>query len=258
MTDGETSGQETVTIKKSTYIRIIAISVFIGGFLAGFLFSSFFGGGITGLFTGTQTVTPTGNTPDSGTTQPSQVTVDDDPGIGDKNAKIQVIEFSDFQCPFCRRWMQQTLSPLEEEYIDTGKVYFVYRDFPLEQIHPAATPSAQAAECADEQGKFWEYHDIIFAEQQKQGSGTVQFDVTDLKQWAIQISGLDTTQFNQCVDSGKYAQEVQKDLQDGIAAGVQGTPTFFIGNSKIGWTPLVGAQPYSAFKSVIDQKLAQA
>ncbi len=255
---------ETITMKRSTYIKMIVAVVFIVGFFAGFLTNAFVGGGITGFFggtttTGSQTVTPSGNTGNQGQTPGQvQVSADDDPAIGNKNAKVYVIEFSDFQCPFCRRFREQTLSQIDNDYIKTGKVYFVYRDFPLEQIHPAAIPAALAAECADEQGKFWEYHDIIFAEQQKQGSGTIQYDADDLKQWAAQVDGLNTQQFNQCLDSQKYAQEVQKDFQDGATAGVQGTPTFFIGSPQKGWTPLVGAQPYSAFKAAIDQALAQA
>lgn len=188
--------------------------------------------------------------------QPSKVKVstDDDPSAGDKSAKVTVIEFSDFQCPFCRKSYTDTIPQLRTDYVDTGKVLFVYRDFPLSSIHPAALPAAIAANCANEQGKFWEYHNKIFDEQNKQGQGTVQFSNDDLKQWASDIA-LDTSKFDSCLDSQKYKNEVDKDFQDGVDAGVSGTPTFFIGNSKDGYISVVGAQPYSVISQVIDSLL---
>lgn len=239
----------TFEISKSTIILIVlALGI---GYLLGNVF------GIPSSSPPTGQITATGSQPtQQQQQQPTkiQVSVDDDPGKGNKNADVYVIEFSDFQCPFCRRFYTQTLNQLDEEYIKTGKIYFVYRDFPLDSIHPMANPAAQAAECANEQGKFWEYHDKIFDEQNKLGSGTVQFSTDDLKQWAVDI-GLDAEKFNQCLDSGKYAQEVKKDFQDGVNAGVTGTPTFFIGNPKDGYIPIVGAQPYSVIKQVIDSQL---
>lgn len=223
----------------------------------GYLLGNVFG---VSPFTGQATGTTQGVTqqqPSQPTQQQSakvQVSVDDDAGKGNKDADVYVIEFSDFQCPFCRRSYTQILTQLESDYIDTGKIYFVYRDFPLDSIHPAATLAAQAAECAEDQGKFWEMHNKIFDEQNKQGQGTVQFSDDDLKTWSKDI-GLNTQSFNQCLDSGKYAQEVQKDFQDGVNAGVSGTPTFFIGNPKDGYTAVVGAQPYSVIKQVIDSML---
>lgn len=175
--------------------------------------------------------------------------VDDDAVLGNPNAPVTLIEFSDFQCPFCRKFYKETLPQIKKDYIATGKVKLVYRDFPLVQIHPGATPAAEGAECAEDQGKFWEMHDAIFDEQEKLGSGTVQFTADDVKKWAGNI-GLDTTKFNQCLDSGKYKQEVEKDLADGSAAGVTGTPAVFV-NGRL----VVGAQPFSAFKVVIDEEL---
>jgi len=176
------------------------------------------------------------------------VSVDDDLILGNKNAKVTIIEFSDFQCPFCRTFWKESFSQLKKEYVDTGKVKFVYRDYPL-SFHPMAMPSAQAAECAEEQGKYWEMHDKIFAEQEKLGQGTVQFTVQNLKKWASEI-GLNGVDFNQCLDSGKYKAEVDEDSADGTAAGVNGTPSFFI-NGRL----TVGAQPYSVFKSMIEEEL---
>jgi len=189
---------------------------------------------------------PSGGTPNANA--PVAVSVDDDPVIGNANAKVTVIEFSDFQCPFCRKFWEDTFHQLKKDYIDTGKIKFVYRDFPL-PFHPAAQPSAEAAECAHEQGKFWEYHDKMFTEEAKQGDGTVVYGVKELKLWAKQI-GLNEATFNQCVDSHKYKAEVEKDSADGTLAGVNGTPSFFV-NGQL----LVGAQPFVAFKAAIDAAL---
>jgi protein-disulfide isomerase len=176
------------------------------------------------------------------------VSIDDDPMLGNKDAKVTIIEFSDYQCPFCRVFWKDSFAQLKKEYIDTGKVRFVYRDYAL-SFHPMADPSAQAAECADDQGKYWELHDKIFAEQEKKGQGTVQFTLQELKQWASSI-GLDSAAFNACLDSGKHKDEVKKDLDAGTAAGVTGTPSFFINGRFI-----VGAQPYSTFKTLIEEEL---
>ena len=179
---------------------------------------------------------------------PVNVSADDDPFIGNENAPVTVIEFSDFQCPICRKLWKDALPSIKKEYVDAGKVKFVYRDFPL-SFHPGAMPAALAAECAKEQGKFWQMHDKIFEEQDKQGSGTVQFTIDDLKKWAAGI-GLNASKFNQCLDSEKYKKEVEKDIADGSAAGVRGTPATFV-NGKL----VSGAQPFSAFKSAIDAEL---
>ncbi len=179
------------------------------------------------------------------------VSADDDAFLGKKDAPVTIIEFSDFQCPFCRKFAEDTLPQLKKEYVDTGKARLVYRDFPL-SFHPGAIPAAQGAECAKEQGKFWQMHDTIFAEQAKQGSGTVQFTVDDIKKWAVQ-AGVNATKFNQCLDSGKYKQEVEKDMADGTAAGVSGTPATFVNGRAV-----VGAQPFSAFKAIIDEELKKA
>ena len=178
------------------------------------------------------------------------VSTDDDAYLGDKDAPVVIVEFSDFQCPFCRSFWRDTLPLIKSEYIDTGKVRFVYRDFPLD-MHPGAMPAAQATECAEEQGKFWEMHDKIFIEQDKQGGGTVQFGADDIKKWAAGI-GLNISALNSCLDSQKYAEEVKKDQNDGQTAGVSGTPAFFI-NGRL----VVGAQPFSVFKTIIDEELAK-
>ena len=176
------------------------------------------------------------------------VSVDDDAFIGNERAKVTIVEFSDFQCPFCRTFWNGAYQQIKKEYIDTGKARFVYRDFPL-SFHPAAMPAAQASQCAKDQGKFWEMHDKMFSEQEKLGQGTIQFGVSDIKKWASQI-GLDTNKFNQCLDSEKYKLEVEKDMADGSAYGVSGTPTLYINGN-----PVVGAQPFLVFKEIIESEL---
>ncbi len=176
---------------------------------------------------------------------------DNDPYLGKPDAPVTFVEFSDFQCPFCRRFYRESLSQLKEKYIKTGKVKFVYRDFPISSIHEMAEAYAQAGECANAQGKFWPMHDKIFDEQERRGSGTISgITVSDVKRWAREI-GLDGTAFDQCLDSGKYAAEVAKDYQDGQALGVSGTPTVFI-NGRL----VVGALPYAQFEVLIEQALA--
>lgn len=239
----------TIEITKTTIIFgliLLALGYFIGNTLP------IFGGYQIG--SGQTTITTGGE--QAGQAQPTKIalSVDDDPTIGDTNALVQFYEFSDFQCPFCRRFYTESLTQLENEYVKTGKVLFVYKDFPLEQIHPSAAPAAIAAECARDQGKWRDMHNKIFDEQNKQGAGTIDFSIDDVKRWASEI-GLDTTTFNQCLDSNKYLQEVQGDFQEGINAGVGGTPTFFVGNSQKGFTPIVGAQPYSVLKQAIEQYL---
>lgn len=191
-------------------------------------------------------------------TNPKQVSVDDDPVMGDKNAPVTLIEFSDYECPFCKRHFDQTLPQLKKDYIDTGKVKLVYRDFPLSFHDPMATTEAIAANCAREQGgdpTYFKFHDEMFKRTTSNGNGLSKDKIytiaTDL--------GLNTDNLKSCVESEKYKDEVTKDIADGSAGGVSGTPGFFIGKSspdgKITGTPLVGAQPYAAFKTIIDQQL---
>ena len=170
------------------------------------------------------------------------VTVDDDPARGAQNAPLTFIEFSDFQCPYSKRYFDEILPMILSNYGD--RIRYVYRDFPLSSIHPKAQKAAEAAQCAFEQGKFWEYHDMLFNNQEK-------LELADLKAYAVSL-GLDEGTFNLCLESGKYAPEVQKDIQDGQSYGVQGTPTFFINGRKV-----IGALPYATFKAIIDEELAK-
>jgi protein-disulfide isomerase len=162
------------------------------------------------------------------------------PSKGSKSAPIEIIEFSDFQCPFCQR-ADPTVQQVLSTYGD--RIRFVYRHYPLPN-HPSARPAAEAAACANEQGKFWQYHDRLFANPSKLADG-------DLKQHAAEL-GLNAAQFNSCVDSRKFRPQVDADLKAGEEAGVSGTPAFFINGRMIS-----GAQPFDVFKKVIDEELSR-
>ncbi len=178
--------------------------------------------------------------------QPEQAvaTVDDDPQYGNANAPITIIEFSDFQCPFCKRWHDETWPLIKEQYVKAGKVKLVYRDFPLTNIHQHALKAAEAAECAGEQDKFWEYHNLLFANQQA-------LDVPSLKRYAKQLK-LNVNRFDECLDSGEKFKEVEQDFKDGAAAGVEGTPGFFVNAIAVS-----GAQPFSVFEPILEEALSQ-
>ncbi|AJF61122.1 DSBA-like protein thioredoxin protein [archaeon GW2011_AR15] len=192
-------------------------------------------------------------------TQPTQATeytssIDDDPSKGSASAKVVIIEWSDFQCPYCSRFYSETLPSIQQNYISTGKIRFVYRDFPLSSIHPQATPAAEAAECADEQGMFWEFHNKLFENQDS-------LSADNYKAWAEEL-GMDTSLFNNCINSRKYQAEVQSDFSAGTSAGVSGTPGFLVGVIQADGKTVIGqsvrgAQPYSAFEAVIEEELAK-
>lgn len=196
------------------------------------------GGGLAN--TNDDTINPTPTPTPVATVAP---TIDDDAVLGDANAPVTVIEFGDFQCPFCGQLHENIGAQLRAEYIETGKVKMVYRDFPL-SFHPAAEPAAEAAECAKEQGKFWAYHDQLFANQAGLG--------VDLYTSIAQNLKLNMTQFKSCVDTQKYKDEIIKDYQDGVAAGVDGTPASFINGILVS-----GAVPYATFKAAVEAALAQ-
>jgi len=169
---------------------------------------------------------------------PLNVVLDGAPVRGSANAPVTIIEFSDFQCPYCAR-AEAELVKVRETYKD--KVKIVYKDYPLE-FHANARKAAEASRCAAEQGKYWEYHDVLFA------NGTA-LDLANLKKFAANLK-LDTTQFDTCLDSGKYAAPISKDIAEGSQAGVTGTPAFFI-NGRF----LSGAQPFATFQDAIEEAL---
>ena len=182
------------------------------------------------------------------------ISIDDDPMKGNPDAKITIIEFSDFQCPFCAKFHTDTLPLLEKNYISTGKVNFVYRDFPIQSIHPNAVPAAFASECADDQGKFWEMHDMVLQNQNKWKGLSIEQSMNLFSEYAYEI-GLNDIEFDTCMVSEKHLDEIRNDLDDGRAYGVTGTPGFFVGNEEIGFTKLIGAQPFSSFQKVLDEQL---
>lgn len=177
-----------------------------------------------------------------------QASPDDDPQMGSANAPVVIIEFSDFQCPFCKRFWEQTLPQLIRLYVETGKARLVYRDFPL-GFHQNAQLAAEATECADEQGAYWTMHDHLFKNQAEWANDPATKAKERFISYAEALK-LNVKRFSDCLNSGLYAQEVKKDYQDGLAYGVNGTPTFFINGYK-----LVGAQPFEVFQQVIEAEL---
>jgi protein-disulfide isomerase len=165
----------------------------------------------------------------------------EDPTLGPASAPVTLIEFSDFQCPFCQRVMP-TLKEIRAKYGD--KVRIVWKDFPLTQIHPQAFDAAVAGNCAREQGKFWELHDRLFPNQQALQREFLTKYATD--------AGLDAATFSACVDSSKYQQKVQDAIDAGTRLGISSTPTVFVNGRLVS-----GAQPYEVFASVIDEELAR-
>ena len=171
---------------------------------------------------------------------------------GKAEAPLTIIEFSDYQCPYCKRHVDQTLPKLLADYVDTGKVRYAFRDYPLEQIHPLAAKAAEAARCAGDQGKYWEMHDRLFANQKELQPEKLPAHAEALK--------LDVPAFRACLDDSHHAARVKEDLQVGEELGARGTPMFVIGpsgGSQVTAGVLVhGAQPIAVFKAEIDKLLA--
>ncbi|MHA2609918.1 MAG: DsbA family protein [bacterium JZ-2024 1] len=176
-----------------------------------------------------------------------------DPILGNPSAKLVLVEFSDFQCPYCGRFFSQTYPVLKKKYVETGKVKMVFKDLPL-PFHPAAFPAALAGQCALEQGKFWEMHDRIFYNQ----SLLTSKDTAVLHSFASAI-GLNMAQFRRCMDTEKYKKEVQEDTAEANALGFTGTPTFVLGKEispgVVEGKIVVGAQPTQTFEAEIDSLL---
>ncbi len=205
----------------------------------------------------------TNPSPQAAAPQPQQPTkgvasIDDDPVLGNKNAPVTIIEFSDYECPFCKRYFDETFPQLKAKYVDTGKVKIVFRDLPLSFHDPMATKEAVAASCARKQGgdmKYFQYHDEIFKRTKSNGNGLSDTDLT-----AIATSvNLNLSSFNSCLTDPAQTDEVKKDLADATKAGASGTPTFVVGkstsNGEISGDLVVGAQPFAAFQAIIDPLL---
>jgi protein-disulfide isomerase len=180
------------------------------------------------------------------------VTIDPDrPAMGSADAPVTVVEFTDYQCPFCRRFTQSTFPLIQKQYIDTGKVRWVVRDLPL-AFHANARKAGQSVHCANEQGKFWEMRDTLFKNSAKLGE-------EDLRKYAGDV-GLDVSAFDSCLASDRHMTEIDQDSAEAKRVGITGTPTFVVGKSggdKLSGTVVVGAQPLNAFKSAIDKLLPE-
>ena len=261
MSSDETNN-EKVAVKKSTFNGLVLVVIVLVGI------ASFFAGSYTSNLNSDQISEQDlekalsklelkllqNQLPTKQAVEPVKISADDDPIIGDPNAPITIIEFSDFQCPFCARFNSQTLPAILDEYIEQGKVKLVFRDFPIQSIHPNALPASVAAECANDQNKFKEMHDILFEKQSEWNKIETEAALSLFSQYASNMN-LEQEVFDSCLTSGKHIEEIKKDLEDGRDYGVTGTPGFFIGNDHIGFVELKGAQPFESFKKVIDAQL---
>jgi protein-disulfide isomerase len=169
------------------------------------------------------------------------IPIDGNPVLGSDKAAITLVEFSDYECPFCRRWHAEVLPKIQEKYGD--KIRLVYRDFPLSSIHANAIPAAEAADCAGEQKHYWEFNNQVFATEDPLGNSTYEAIAKNI--------GLDVNSFKKCVDERRYQKEVENDLNFATQLGVRSTPTFFINGLAV-----VGAQPFEVFEQIIDLELA--
>ena len=226
----------TITLKRSTFFAILIPIAFIIGLGSGYLV---WGRG------GSATTSTQGNQPVEAADQTLpryDVPVsNDDPAIGPANAPVTVIEFSDFECPFCRRHTLETAPRILSEY--EGEIRYVFKDFPLTSIHPNAFPASEAAHCAREQGEFWAFHDLLFELELPLGPATYVQYAEDL--------GLNISQFTQCVDERKYSELVQANFDFAAQLGVRSTPTFFVNGIAV-----VGAQPFATFQEIIEGELS--
>ena len=234
----EEKKEEAFTIKKITLWKFTT-----------FLFAVLFLLSIFGVFNGNgkviKEIIPSDNAPPAGGNLKVEIE-NNDPVLGDVGAEISIVEFSDFQCPFCERASTGTLADFKDStYFIDGKVNLIYKQFPLTSIHSYAQKAAEASLCAYDQKKFWEYHDLLFANQES-------LDDASLKSYAQQL-GLDSAKFNTCLDSDEKESEVSKESQQAISAGGQGTPYFVIINTKTKDTKAVsGAVPFSQIESAIN------
>lgn len=182
------------------------------------------------------------------------VSIDGAPFYGKADAKVTIVEFSDYQCPFCARYSHDTFPQIERDYIQTGRVKYVFQDYPIEAAHPQAFKAHEAVHCAAEHGKRREMHDKVFSNQRA-------LSISDLSAHA-QAIGVDKGWFDKCLASASHSARVRGAINAGHAVGVRGTPTFFVGLTEPNSAKLkamrriVGAQPYNAFKAAIDELLS--
>lgn len=240
--------EDTVTFKRSHFYSVLTVLAFAAGVLLGYVvwgmdLTENVAAAAQSPQTAAQAGGPVAEAPVA-TSEPEYVRYDVPSdgfyATGPEDAPITIIEFSDYQCPFCRRWHQEVYQSLLAAY--PGKIKLVYRHLPLTSIHPDAFPAAEAAMCAGEQNAYWQYHEKLFASELL---GTEVY-----KQYAQEL-GLDVTTFEACITDHKYQQAIQEDSDFAVNLGVRSTPTFFVNGLAI-----VGAQPLEVFKQVIDKELA--
>lgn len=236
--------ENVITFKRSHFYSAMVVLAFAAGLLVGYL-----AWGRAAATSQTVAAQPSSGNPvvqaPVATSTPRIIRYDipDEgfPSLGPEDAPIVIVEFSDFQCPFCARFHQETYEALLAAY--PGQIRFVYRHLPLTSIHPQAFPAAEASMCASDQNAFWQYHDALFDNQASLGQELYLQIATDL--------GFDMAAFEECLTSGKYTEFVQSDMDFALGLGVRSTPTFFINGLAV-----VGAQPLEVFTQVIDKELA--
>ena len=238
--------EDTVTFKRSHFYSVLVVLAFAVGILTGYVAWGMgtSGGAAQNTQTASQANSPVTAGAPLATQEPQYIRYDIPTqgayALGPENAPITIVEFSDFQCPYCRRWHEQVYEPLLAAY--PGKIRMVYRHLPLTSIHPDAFPAAEAAMCAGEQDAFWPYHDKLFS------SETLGREI--YTQYAQELS-LDMNSFEACMTDHKYQEAIQIDTDFAIDLGIRSTPTFFINGLAV-----VGAQPLDVFQQVIDKELA--
>jgi protein-disulfide isomerase len=243
----EEDPEEYVTFKRSHFYSVLVVLAFSVGLLLGYVI---WGRGATATVAAPAQQQPAAAQPSGGvaevpvTPEPQytryEIPTDGFPSLGPADAPITIVEFSDFQCPFCRRFHEETYQDLLNAY--PGQIRFVYRNLPLESIHPEAMPSAVASLCANDQNAYWDYHTKLFS------SENLGRDI--YIQYASELN-LNVEEFTACLDSGKHDEFIAQDIDFAVNLGIQSTPTFFVNGLAI-----VGAQPLSSFQQIIDLELA--
>lgn len=224
-----------ITFKRSRFFSILAVLGLVVGVLAGILLGYVFWGRDQG------TAPAAAAESEAPVTQRYDIPTEGFPSIGPEDAEITIVEFSDFECTFCRKWHDQVYKQLMTAY--PNKVRLVYRNLPLTQIHPQAMNAAEASLCAGDQNAYWKYHEKLFENAGNLSDELYASIAADLR--------LNTTTFEKCMTDHKYLSAIEEDMQFAIDLGVQSTPTFFINGLAV-----VGAQPLSVFQQVIDEELA--
>ena len=237
--------EDTVTFKRSHFYAVLTVLAFAAGVLLGYVVWGMEPAGGTAAPSAQTAGQSTGPVVEAPVTQQPQYTRYDIPtensyALGPADAPITIVEFSDFECPFCRRWHAEVYKPLLAAY--PGKIRLVYRNLPLTSIHPDALAAAEAAMCAGEQDVYWKYHDKLFSSESLGNSVYIQY---------AQELGLNMSTFEACLSDHKYQKAIEADSDFAINLGIRSTPTFFINGLAI-----VGAQPLDVFKQVIDKELA--